>query len=99
VPAVDAPTTLSEALALAPPDFRRLILFEGGGEPFERGLDRSAAGHLLAVGPEGGFTAGEVSAAAAAGARVISLGPRILRAETAALAAVTLVQHLLGDLG
>ncbi|HEY7724618.1 MAG TPA: RsmE family RNA methyltransferase [Anaeromyxobacteraceae bacterium] len=99
VPAVDAPATLLEALARAPAGFRRVVLFEGGGEPFERGLDRSAPGHLLAVGPEGGFTAGEMSAASAAGARVVSLGPRILRAETAALAAVALAQHLLGDLG
>jgi 16S rRNA (uracil1498-N3)-methyltransferase len=99
VPTVDAPTTFPGALALAPAAFRRLVLFEGGGEPFELGLDRSAPGHLLAVGPEGGFAAGEVSAAAAAGGRVVSLGPRILRAETAALAAVALAQHLLGDLG
>ncbi|HMK49974.1 MAG TPA: 16S rRNA (uracil(1498)-N(3))-methyltransferase [Thermodesulfovibrionales bacterium] len=54
---------------------------------------------LLVVGPEGGFTKPEVEAAREIGLRVVSLGKRILRAETAAIAAVALVQHLLGDLG
>jgi len=52
----------------------------------------------LFVGPEGGFTAEEVGCARQAGARIISLGPRILRAETAALLASTLVLYELGDL-
>jgi 16S rRNA (uracil1498-N3)-methyltransferase len=40
---------------------------------------------MLAIGPEGGFTGGEVSLAGAAGWRTISLGPRVLRVETAAV--------------
>ena len=40
----------------------------------------------LFIGPEGGLTAGEVALARAVGAQVVSLGPRILRAETAAVA-------------
>ncbi len=54
---------------------------------------------LLAVGPEGGFTDAEVAAARAAGFITTGLGPRILRAETAALAAVTLTQYRFGDMG
>lgn len=54
---------------------------------------------LLLVGPEGGFTEEEVAAGRAAGAGVVSLGPRILRAESAGIVAVTLGQHLFGDLG
>jgi 16S rRNA (uracil1498-N3)-methyltransferase len=54
--------------------------------------------HLL-IGPEGGFTHGEVALAEEKSFQVVSLGKRILRAETAALAAVTLVQFLLGDMG
>ena len=53
---------------------------------------------LVVVGPEGGFTAEEAAAAGQAGFRLAGLGPRILRAETAAVAACTLVQHLYGDL-
>jgi 16S rRNA (uracil1498-N3)-methyltransferase len=52
----------------------------------------------ILIGPEGGFTDEECSAAEAAGCRRISLGPRTLRAETAALAAVTLCQLVFGDL-
>lgn len=46
-------------------------------------------GLRLLVGPEGGFTDDEVATAAAAGYRLVSLGPRRLRAETAAIAAAT----------
>lgn len=53
----------------------------------------------LLLGPEGGFSPEEAEEAQAAGWRVASLGPRILRAETAALVAATLVLHQSGDLG
>jgi 16S rRNA (uracil1498-N3)-methyltransferase len=46
---------------------------------------------LLAVGPEGGFAADEVARAVAAGWRIVDLGPRILRVETAALLLVAMV--------
>ncbi len=54
---------------------------------------------LAVVGPEGGFSTAEAARAAAAGFHLVGLAPRILRAETAALAAVTLCQFLWGDLG
>jgi len=53
---------------------------------------------LIAIGPEGGFSAEEARAAQARGFEMISLGRRILRAETAALTAVSLTQFLWGDL-
>jgi 16S rRNA (uracil1498-N3)-methyltransferase len=53
----------------------------------------------LITGPEGGLTAGEVEELIAAGAQPVTLGPRILRAETAALAAASLTLAVLGDLG
>jgi len=54
---------------------------------------------FIFIGPEGGFTKGEIALAEKKGLIVISLGKRILRAETAAISAVTLLQFLLGDMG
>ena len=53
----------------------------------------------LAVGPEGGFTEREIEAAVATGWRRASLGPRVLRTETAGDVAPALVLHAWGDLG
>jgi 16S rRNA (uracil1498-N3)-methyltransferase len=54
---------------------------------------------LLILGPEGGFSDQEIENARAAGCVVAGLGSRILRAETAAIAACTLMQFLYGDMG
>jgi 16S rRNA (uracil1498-N3)-methyltransferase len=51
----------------------------------------------LMVGPEGGFTDQEEDAAIAAGALPLSMGPRVLRTETAALAALSMLQAMWGD--
>lgn len=53
----------------------------------------------LLVGPEGGFSKEEVTAAVEKGFLEASLGPRILRAETAAIKAISIVQYELGDAG
>jgi 16S rRNA (uracil1498-N3)-methyltransferase len=78
-----------------------LVCWEGGGPTLDDAAPPSCrpARLLLLVGPEGGFTPEEVSGAEAGGARPISLGPRILRAESAGLVAVALVQYRFGDLG
>lgn len=54
---------------------------------------------VVTVGPEGGFDEAEVRQARAHGFLTTGLGPRILRAETAALAACALVQYRFGDMG
>lgn len=54
---------------------------------------------ILLVGPEGGFTLDEAEKVQAAGGKAVTLGPRILRAETAAVAAITVAQYENGDLG
>ena len=69
---------------------------ESGGEP-AAGTFRPGPAAIL-TGPEGGFTGEErLAIRAAPNAKPISLGPRILRAETAALAAVTTYMALAGD--
>ena len=54
---------------------------------------------VLLVGPEGGFSLDEAAAVAAASGHSVTLGPRILRAKTAALTALAVVQYEKGDLG
>jgi 16S rRNA (uracil1498-N3)-methyltransferase len=54
---------------------------------------------LVFVGPEGGFSRQEAKELARAGVRTVHLGPRILRAETAAAVTLALVQAAWGDLG
>jgi 16S rRNA (uracil1498-N3)-methyltransferase len=71
------------------------------------GLDRSIGSNdmppakkiLLMLGPEGGFTEKEIEMAKSSGFLAAGLGPRILRAETATLAACAIVQYLFGDMG
>ncbi len=65
-------------------------------EGVESGLSPNV---FVIIGPEGGFTKEEVNLAKGKGLIVTSLGKRILRAETAAISAVTLLQFLLGDMG
>ncbi len=60
-------------------------------------LDVGAAVEI-AIGPEGGFTAEEVDAFRVCGFRTVRLGPRVLRTETAALAAIAWLQSRFGDL-
>jgi 16S rRNA (uracil1498-N3)-methyltransferase len=53
---------------------------------------------MILIGPEGGFSMEEAEQAKAAGFQPITLGKRTLRAETAVLAAIAILQHLLGNL-
>ena len=54
---------------------------------------------VIVLGPEGGFDPREINAALAKGFMTVGLGPRILRAETAAIVACALVQFIFGDIG
>jgi 16S rRNA (uracil1498-N3)-methyltransferase len=64
-----------------------------------RGLAGTQASIALLIGPEGGFTPEEVAQACQRGAVPISLGPRVLRTETAAVVAAALVLYELGEMG
>jgi 16S rRNA (uracil1498-N3)-methyltransferase len=64
---------------------------------FERELPR-ASSVLIAIGPEGGFSAAEIERARSAGASAISLGRRILRTETAALVVLSAALYARGEL-
>lgn len=60
---------------------------------------RHAGPLLLIVGPEGGLSREEVARAVSAGAQTVTLGSRVLRTETVALAALAVVEFLEGELG
>ena len=62
-------------------------------------LAAGAGGAAALVGPEGGWEAEELGLARAHGWQLVTLGGRVLRAETAAITACALLQHLYGDLG
>jgi 16S rRNA (uracil1498-N3)-methyltransferase len=93
--------TFSEALACAGPAELKLMLYEGDATwTFREAIGSFRPQSIaLLIGPEGGFSTGEVEQARATGFLPVSLGPRILRTETAAMVAAALAQAFLGDLG
>ncbi|HWP95101.1 MAG TPA: 16S rRNA (uracil(1498)-N(3))-methyltransferase [Gammaproteobacteria bacterium] len=98
VPAVEPVITFEQALS-RPRAPRALVLDPAEGEAL-RGLARPAEAVVeLLIGPEGGLNAAEREAARAAGFTPVRLGPRVLRTETAAAAALAALQALWGDVG
>jgi 16S rRNA (uracil1498-N3)-methyltransferase len=77
-----------------------LVFSERGGSAVNQALAEVSCTQpvIACVGPEGGWSDDELEMMASHGARFVTLGPRILRTETAAIVAVTLIQHRLGDL-
>lgn len=97
---------------MPPVDFSQALLMASRSElsimPYENekanGLNKIIRGKNFSnisvfIGPEGGFSDSEIGKAAAAGIIPVTLGPRILRTETAGLAAVTILMYELGDMG
>jgi 16S rRNA (uracil1498-N3)-methyltransferase len=101
IPTIGATLTFPEVLTAATAMDRALLFFEDAGTPpvaVAAPPDPRPATAAVIVGPEGGFSADEVTRALNAGVVVCGLGPRILRTETAALVATALVQARWGDL-
>jgi len=79
----------------------RLMFSERGGRSLAEvtnNFARHTSSVIAAVGPEGGWTDDEIELARAGGWEIVTLGGRILRAETAGIAVVALLQHRFGDL-
>lgn len=95
IPEIVAPVPLRRFVAELGEERNFYFADEGGGEP-AAGTFAEGPG-LILVGPEGGFTEEERAFVRKSGASAISLGPRILRAETAALAALSAYMAIVGD--
>lgn len=101
VPALERTRTLAELLDTATGwDGQRIVLLEKGNHPpLASLLPPPALRLLLLVGPAGGWEAGEAERLRQYSFQPVSLGPRILRSETAAVVAVAAAQLTWGDLG
>lgn len=94
LPQIHEVRTLTQWLAGAPGGW---VLAPAAEQPL-RTRTLPAGGHItLLVGPEGGWDEDELAAMRARGIEALSLGPRVLRTETAGLAAVAAIQALWGD--
>ena len=97
VPEVADALSFSQALSEAAKLDTSVIFYEGGGESLKTFTDKSAKTMGIFVGPEGGFDISEVEKAKENGISSATLGKRILRAETAPLAALSAIMCLTGN--
>lgn len=94
VPEIAAPLEFSNWLEQANSDLK-LVLHPHNQKPLGQHTPPNSVD--IAIGPEGGFTASEIELAQQAGFEGLLLGPRILRTETAALTALSVLQYQWGD--
>lgn len=101
VPVVEMPIRFDKAIGIAKDYALSLI-------PYENERDTSIRKHLngfvngkvcFYIGPEGGFTDNEINKAIEHGVKPVTLGPRILRTETAGIAVLSIIMYELGDMG
>jgi 16S rRNA (uracil1498-N3)-methyltransferase len=97
LPEVALPAALREVLRQPAGDRARLLLSPDAVLRIED-VARPVTGVTVLIGPEGGLSDEEQADAQAAGFTAVHLGPRVLRTETAAIAALTLLQREFGDL-
>ena len=97
VPDVALPHALADALVTLPPDSLRYLLATDGAEPLVTRSIQGAGPIVLLIGPEGGLTEQEIRLAQSQGFIGRRLGPRVLRTETAGVAALAALQASIGD--
>jgi len=96
VPAIQTPVALADWLGESYEGLR--LVLAPDADAGVQGLGERAQQVRLLIGPEGGLSEAELERARAGGYRGLRLGPRVLRTETAAVAALTALQTLWGDL-
>ena len=97
LPVLNAPTSLYQFAAESTRDVR-MILSPYADKHFNDIATASLYGYRLVIGPEGGLSDAEVHQLKESGYQDAKFGPRILRTETAAIAALAILQHRIGDL-
>jgi 16S rRNA (uracil1498-N3)-methyltransferase len=98
VPEITLPTPVLEFVSSAcVPATTRFLLSPAADASIDR-VSVGASGVTVLIGPEGGLTDAEQEVALRSGFIAVRMGPRVLRTETAAIAALTLLQHRFGDL-
>ena len=95
IPEIKSPLKFKDAIKNAPGV--KLLLYEGGGIPLKE-LVKGNEDISIFVGPEGGFSKNEVEFAKENGAHIVTLGKRILRTETAPIAAAAIIMYETGDM-
>lgn len=108
IPTVTAPVKFDEALELACDSQLKLLPYEEETEGSLRDIFKAFREQncdmeqkpsiVLFIGPEGGFAAEEVERASSKGFNCVTLGPRILRTETAGIAVISVIMYELGDM-
>ncbi len=101
IPKIEPLKDYSEMLQIASPDALRLILWEREGIKLREALEKPEGKKkvFFAVGPEGGFSQEEIEKAEKSGFIPVILGRRVLRAETASLCFLSILQYQRGDIG
>jgi len=99
LPLVDAPVTLNEWFGTAPANVDTQLILKPGAKTALPAIAAPPTKVCLLIGPEGGFSDIEYEDAEIAGFEPVAIGPRVLRTETAAIAAIAIMQSLWGDLG
>ncbi|MDO6460555.1 16S rRNA (uracil(1498)-N(3))-methyltransferase [Granulosicoccaceae sp. 1_MG-2023] len=96
LPTLGEAVSLRDYLATNAPAGKACVLLPGAAGTFA-GIDNPNNRFTLLIGPEGGLSEAETDAAQAAGFTGVSMGPRILRTETAGIAALSILQARFGD--
>lgn len=97
IPPVREPVSFKQALETAAGQGEVLFFYERGEDSLKQALEGAGERLFIFVGPEGGFAPEEAALAQSLGARLLTLGPRILRTETAPLAALSAILYQKGD--
>lgn len=100
IPLIHEPATFKSFLGRLNEPVSGYIFYEGAETPVKKAVLNIKHNKPVysVIGPEGGFTSTEIELAKSKGLLSVRLGPRILRAETAALIALGLIQFLYGDI-